>query len=89
MVRLTIGANRRYRCGAVGREEESERWKVKVPRRGSVRVERPVRQGRSAGAGRDGSKRLDRVGVLGPGSWHGRIGEVELRRAALLEWKGR
>ena len=42
--RLTIGANRRCRSGAVSGDEKSERTAWTVTRRGSVRVERPVRQ---------------------------------------------
>jgi len=41
---LTIGVNRRYRSGAVVGDEESERLAGNVTRRGSVRVERWVRQ---------------------------------------------
>ena len=40
---LTMGVNRRYRSGALRGDEESESLKVKVTRRGSVRVERVVR----------------------------------------------
>jgi len=42
-LRLTIGVNRRYRSGALKGDEESEYMVGKVTRRGSVRVERPVR----------------------------------------------
>ena len=85
--RLTKGVNRRYRSGAVVGEEESERWKVKVDRRGSVRVERPVRRERSADARRAGTVRPDGIGARGPGSWHERIGDAGLRRAG--GWSGR
>ncbi len=43
---LTYGVNRRYRSGAVVGDEESVGLVGKVTRRGSVRVERWVRQGR-------------------------------------------